>query len=255
MTHDYISFNPFRSIGIPSVKHLKPENMYARLSDIQQAEYILFPEYWQVNALVYALKKKIFPSISSYHLGHDKVEMTRSLMAFCPVNVLDTGIYSSASIEFDVLADRFGVPFVCKEIRSSCGLGVFLIQSKEEFCNFARQNPVVYAQKYLEMDRDMRIVIIGNQVVAAYWKIRAPGSFHNNVARGGHIDRTNIPAQVVDVISGVALALDIDHAGFDVAISEEGIFLLEFNLFFGTKGILETSSLLGSLIHHYLQSR
>jgi ribosomal protein S6--L-glutamate ligase len=39
---------------------------------VKNAIAVLFPEYWQINPLVYALKKRIFPSVPTYHLGHDK---------------------------------------------------------------------------------------------------------------------------------------------------------------------------------------
>ncbi|MFS8541302.1 MAG: hypothetical protein LOD89_04345, partial [Tissierellales bacterium] len=75
----FVTFNPFRTLGIPNVTYIKPENMFKEVERIKEADFILFPEYWQVNALVYGLKKNIFPSISTYHLGHNKVETTRVL--------------------------------------------------------------------------------------------------------------------------------------------------------------------------------
>jgi len=68
----YISFNPIRSIGIPCVAYLKPGDMVHSIHAVKNAIAVLFPEYWQINPLVYALKKRIFPSVPTYHLGHDK---------------------------------------------------------------------------------------------------------------------------------------------------------------------------------------
>lgn len=57
----YVTFNPIRSIGIPFTTYIKPGHMYRAVSEIVPARQILFPEYWQVNALIYALKKKYSP--------------------------------------------------------------------------------------------------------------------------------------------------------------------------------------------------
>ena len=255
VTYQYISFNPGRSMGVPSVRYIKPEDMFRHTDAIKEAKAVLFPEYWQVNALVHALKANIFPSVATYQLGHDKVEMTRGFLAACPLMVPKTGIYSNASIDFDTMAELFGLPFVCKEVRSSSGLGVFLIDHAEEFNAYIKDNPVVYIQEYLEIDRDLRIVVIGDQVLSAYWRMQAPGCFHNNVARGGRVDKTDIPELVLRQVLEVARELNINHAGFDVAVTPLGNYLLEFNPFFGTRGIAQNPLEMGQLIHQYLNAQ
>lgn len=254
MFQQYVTFNPLRSLGIPLVKYIKPEEMFGRLPELQTAHRILFPQSWQVNALAYALKKRIFPSLPTYHLGYDKIEMTRAFTALCPSKVPKTGIYSNGAVGFETLADEFGLPFVCKEPRSSSGLGVFLIRCSEDFNWYAKGNPTLYVQEYLEIDRDLRVVVIGEEVVSTYWRIKSPGAFHNNISRGGRVERTNIPENVVSEVAAVARALGIDYAGFDVAMTPSGTFLLEFNLFFGTRGIQQSSPELGKIVHRYLQS-
>lgn len=248
----YISFNPIRSIGIECVTYVKPGDMYRSVHAIKQAKAILFPEYWQVNSLVYALKKIIFPSICTYHLGHDKVEMTRSLQMLCPEYVLKTSIFSYENICFDALVEQFGLPFVCKCIRSSSGLGVFLIRSRNDYEAYAQMNPVVYAQEYVRMERDLRVVIVGQRVVSAYWRVGGTERFHNNVSRGGIICRTGVPADIVDKVLQIAQALGVNHAGFDIAVTSRGVYILEFNLYFGTRGIPLSSYELGRVINHYL---
>jgi len=248
----YISFNPIRSIGIPCVAYIKPGNMVHSLNQLKQAVAVLFPEYWQINPLVYALKKIIFPSVSTYHLGHDKVEMTRSLQMLCPEYVLKTGIFFHENICFDELVEQFGLPYVCKNIRSSSGLGGFLIRSRNDYACYAQMNPVVYAQEYVPMERDLRGVVIGDRVVAAYWRVGGQDHFHNNVSRGGMICRGDVPENIVEKVLQIAQALEVNYAGFDVAVTSRGIYVLEFNLYFGTRGIPLSSHELGLRIDRYL---
>ncbi|HCY85565.1 MAG TPA: hypothetical protein DHV36_10560 [Desulfobacteraceae bacterium] len=229
--------------------------MFKHLLEIQSAQKILFPEYWQVNSLIYGLNKPVFPSAATHHLGHNKVEMTRGFMAACPELTPRTGIYHAETVSFQHLADTFGLPFVCKEIRSASGLGVFLISTEADFNEYLRSNTVVYVQEYLDIDRDLRIVVIGNQVVSAYWRVGATQGFHNNVSRGGRIDRNDIPEFAVQKVLQAARDLNIDYAGFDAAITPEGIYLLEFNLQFGTSGIPYSSVELGRFIHEYLDQK
>ncbi|GGM27662.1 hypothetical protein GCM10011351_11880 [Paraliobacillus quinghaiensis] len=67
-----VSFNAFRTIGIPGVHYIKPDLMFKEINAIREADIVLFPETWQVPAFVYGWKKKIFPSIESMQLGFRK---------------------------------------------------------------------------------------------------------------------------------------------------------------------------------------
>ena len=46
---------------------------------------------------------------------------------------------------------------------------------------------VAYIQTYLPIDRDIRVVVIGDKVVHSYWRVAPKGEFRTNVATGGHI--------------------------------------------------------------------
>lgn len=234
------------------VKYIKPENMYQFTSDILTAKKVLFPEFWQVNTLIYAFKKEIFPSPSTYHLGHNKIEMTRAFEAYCPEFLPKTKIYASNAVYFENIVDEFGLPFVCKEVNNSSGFGVYLINSKEDFHFFKRDNAIVYIQEYLKIDRDLRVVIIGDKVVDSYWRIKDSDSFHCNIAQGGSVSKEIVPEDAVSTVLNIASHLGVNYAGFDVVLTETGLKIFEFNLYFGTKGISLNSVDLGNRIYEYL---
>ena len=56
MTGRFVSFDPLRTLNIPGVIPIKPEHWLIHRDIVQAADWILFPEYWQVNALVYGWK-------------------------------------------------------------------------------------------------------------------------------------------------------------------------------------------------------
>ncbi|AZR74172.1 alpha-L-glutamate ligase [Anoxybacter fermentans] len=250
-----VSFNPYRSIGVPGVRYIKPEMVFKHREEIAEADWILFPEYWQVNFLVYGLKKRIFPNINTYHLGHDKVEMTRAFWAVCPENTPYTQILASTDANIEQVLDEFTFPFVTKEVRNSMGRGVFLIENKKDFLEYAQKNSILYVQEYLPIDRDLRIVYLGDKVITAYWRIGAEGQFHNNVSRGGSISFDDIPEEAIRLVEKVARKLGINHAGFDVAEVDGHYYFLEFNHMFGNQALLEKKIPVGRLIYEYLQSQ
>ncbi|WP_099301170.1 ATP-grasp domain-containing protein [Bacillus sp. Marseille-P3800] len=231
-----ITFNPFRTIGLPGIDYVKPENMFKDQNRIEQADLCLFPENWQVNSLVYGLKKKIFPSIESIHLGYNKIEMTRALWTIFPTNIPYTLILGSSSKTVQDVLDTFAFPFVAKTTRSSMGRGVFLIQNEEDFHAYASNHDVLYVQEYIESNRDLRLCVIGDKVVNSYW--RESSGFKNNVAQGGVISFESIPQEAITLVERVAKKLSLDHVGFDVIVRDGQFYILEFNTLFGNQGFL-----------------
>ncbi|EOD00218.1 ATP-grasp domain-containing protein [Caldisalinibacter kiritimatiensis] len=249
-----VSFNPYRTIGIPGVKYIKPEHMFREIKTIKKADYILFPEYWQVNSLVYGLKKKIFPNINTFHLGHNKVEMTRALLATFPENVPYTRIMGKNRHSIEIIEEEFGYPCVAKEIKNSMGQGVFLIQKKQDLQRYIDNNDTLYIQEKLPIDRDLRVVYVGNKVVSAYWRIGKEGSFHNNVAKGGSYSFENIPLGAVDLVDKAAKTLGINHAGFDVVVVGDRYYILEFNVLFGNEALRHLGISIEKMIYDYILS-
>ena len=248
----YVTFTPLRSLGIKNTLYIKPDNMFRQLSQIKAADRLLFPRQWQVSSLVHALGKSIFPSPATYYLGQDKVEMTRGFMAACPQMVPRTGIYPKQGISFERLAETFGCPFVGKEPKSASGMGVYKIESEADFRDYEAHTPVIYVQELLDIDRDLRVVVVGDQVVEAYWRVGEGVEFHNNLARGGQVVREDIPEFVVQKTLDLARQLGIDYAGFDLAVTPEGIYILEFNPWFGTGGLVSGLADLGRWIETWL---
>ena len=140
-----ISFDPLRTLAMPGVRVVKPEHWLKEREALQDADWVLFPEYWQVNALHYGLKARIFPSLASYHLGHDKVEMTRAFESRWPAHVPPTVIEAPTAAGQEAALEALGLPLVVKAVRSSQGRGVRLIHSEGALARWCETQPVLYA--------------------------------------------------------------------------------------------------------------
>jgi ribosomal protein S6--L-glutamate ligase len=250
-----VSFDMFRTLGFEGTTYIKPSHFFAHKPEIQAADWVLFPEYWQVNALVYGLKCRIFPSQSSYLIGHNKIEMTRAFEAVVPENVPVTHIAPNTPTEAERLWALMDLPFVAKLPKASMGEGVWLIEDTRDWQDYLAKTDVLYVQEHLPIDRDIRVVIVGDQVVSAYWRCQSDRSFHNNVSRGGVIDQSDVPQAALDLALKVARLLDVDHAGFDVAMVGSHPYLLEFNRLFGNQGIAGGGETLRNAILAYLRDQ
>ncbi len=248
-----ITFQAYRTLGIPEARYIKPNLMFQEIEAIREADIILFPETWQVPALVYGLKKQIFPSVETLQLGYSKVEMTRALWTVAREHVPYTEILANTPTNIDYVLHTFPYPFVAKEARNARGNGVFLIEQERDFRTYAEQSEVLYVQEYLENDgKELRICIVGDQVFTAYWKVGADGSFLHNVAQGGELCFDFVPQEACELVLRVAKELNINHAGFDVMMSGDRYYILEFNALFGNQGIQAKGLSVESAIYQYL---
>lgn len=250
-----VSFNAFRTLRLPDVTYIKPEHYQRHLPLIAEADWLLFPEYWQVGSLQFGLKARLFPSLASYWLGHDKIEMTRAFSTLEPAHVPWTLIEPNTADGAQRIWETLPLPFVAKIPRASEGEGVFLIENRGDWERYRALTPALYAQEYLPIDRDLRIVVVGDEVLGGYWRLRSDRSFHNNVARGGSVLREALPESAVALVRRLAGAFDIDHAGFDVAMVDGHPYVLEFNRLFGNQGLGDLNETLHDHMFGYLQRK
>ena len=247
-----VSFDVFRTLGFPDTTVLKPEHFLLHKAVLQEADWVLFPEYWQLNALVHGLKCRVFPSVASYRIGHDKVEMTRAFQVVAPEHTPWTRIEANGPQEQDMIWDAMSLPFVAKLPKASMGEGVWLIESRVDWQAYCERTNVLYAQEYLPIDRDVRVVVVGDRVLTAYWRTQAEQGFYNNVARGGQIVTVDVPPAATELALRLARELGVDHAGFDIAMVEGYPYVLEFNRLFGNQGLAQGVDLQAAILD-YLQ--
>ncbi|MHA7879718.1 MAG: ATP-grasp domain-containing protein [Saccharospirillum sp.] len=248
-----ISFDVFRTLNLPNVTHLKPEQFFRHKEALRQADWVLFPQYWQLNALLYGLNCRIFPSEATYRLGHDKIEMTRLFQMLVPEHTPLTLIEPNGPSQRDEIWDNMTLPFVAKHPKASMGEGVWLIESRTDWLRYCERSDVLYVQEYLPIDRDLRIVIVGNQVVSAYWRHQAAQGFYNNVARGGLISHEPVPDTAIELALQIVRQCGIDHAGFDIAMVAGHPYLLEFNRLFGNQGLTQGTAIRDAILDYLTQ--
>jgi len=250
-----VTFDPFRTLGCPDLLYIKPAQLMSHLSELDAADVVLFPDYADVNLITFAMNKPMFPSLSSYLLGFNKVEMTRAFQLRFPAHVPVTLILPNEPRYQKRVLESMDYPFVAKLIRSSMGEGVFLIEAEHDWHYYCSKTDTLYVQEKLDIDRDLRVVWIGDRVVHAYWRVAAPGAFHNNLAHGGTIELDNIPQAALTLVENIAKRFGIDYAGFDIAMDGDHPYIFEFNRLFGLEGLNRAKINPGEIIHDYLLRR
>ena len=219
------------------------------LESIQRAEVIYYPTPFFAASFT-AMGKRVFPALMCYLHRGDKIAQT-TLFNLQGVPHPKTRVYYGRQRRR--ILDDFDFPFVAKTPRhSGQGRGVFLIHDRDQMARYLDNHRVAYIQEYLDIDRDLRVVLINYRAVAAYWRIAAPGQWRTNVHLGGVVSLKNVPRQGVEFAADVARRCGFDEVGLDVCLHRERWLAVEANMKFGTKGLrlagIDVSTVVGDMI-------
>jgi ribosomal protein S6--L-glutamate ligase len=201
---------------------------------IRESNVIYYPTAFYAD-IFDTMGKRTFPNYHAYKYGQDKIKQT-ALFNLLKIPHPRTRVFYGDHQKSRILA-HFQFPFVAKIPRGSAlGRGIYLIRNEEELSQYNVLTRAAYVQEYLEMDRDLRVVVIRGRPIHAYWRIAPPGDFRTNVSRGGIISFDNIPEEGVDLAVNTARLCQLDDVGLDICFSKGRYWVLEANMKYGKKG-------------------
>jgi ribosomal protein S6--L-glutamate ligase len=201
---------------------------------LRGAEKIYYPSTHYADMFA-AMGKQIFPSAHTYRFVQDKIKQT-TLFQLLGVPIPRTRFFYGRRKREKIL-QYFDFPFVAKIARGSAlGRGVYLIENREDLDRYCESATVAYIQAYLPVDRDVRVVVIGERVRHSYWRIGEPGEFRNNVEQGGYISFSPVPAEAVRLARETARRCGWDDVGMDICIYKGRPYVLEANMKYGKQG-------------------
>jgi len=124
--------------------------------------------------------------------------------------------------------------FIYKPILSSMGKGSIRFQDPDLAYNaykmLSRFSQPLLIQKYVQNPgRDIRVFVIGSEVVGSAYKYRAQGNWKTNVAQGGRMTDELIPNDMLKLGVRATKVMGLDYAGVDIMESPEGPVILEVN--------------------------
>jgi ribosomal protein S6--L-glutamate ligase len=231
------------TLGVwPDFSDYGPEE--ARL--IRDAEKIYYPSAYYADMFA-AMGKKIFPSGHNYRFAQDKIRQT-ALFNLLKIPSPHTRIFYGRR-RHEKIMEYFRFPFVAKIPRGSAsGRGVFLITQPEQLADYIALTKVAYIQEYLPVEKDIRVVIIGDHFVHAYRRTPPPGEFRSNVGVGGDICFEGVPDAAIALARRTATACGWNDVGIDVCISRSNCYILEANMKYGREGFRQAGIDYGKLM-------
>jgi ribosomal protein S6--L-glutamate ligase len=201
---------------------------------IRQARKVYYPTHFYAE-LFDTAGIATFPSYHTYKFVQDKIKQTALLSILGIPHPRTRVFYGKRQIA--AITRHFRFPFIAKIPRGSAmGRGVFRIRNSEELDRYTLNATIAYIQEYLPIDRDIRVVVIGNRVVHAYWRIAPAGDFRTNVAVGGTVSLDPVPRAARELALDTARKCLWDDVGIDICQCNGQYYVIEANMKYGKEG-------------------
>ena len=99
---------------------------------------------------------------------------------------------------------------------------------------------VLYLQRFISNPgRDIRVFVVGGDVPSAIYRLAPPGSWINNLSRGGSHEICEVTGEIAGMAAEAAGAVGAVYAGVDLIEGEDGLQILEVNGTPSGRGIYE----------------
>ncbi len=142
--------------------------------------------------------------------------------------------------------DRYGEEAVYKTAIGTHGGGTWKVGADDPV-NAMVGNRYAFLQELVDQEgvpnRDIRVYVVGGEVIAAMYRYAPDNDWRTNVALGGSVeDATNdLPEEAREMARRASNAVGLDYAGVDLVEGEEGWFVLEVNPTAGFKGLYQAT--------------
>ncbi len=190
----------------------------------------------------------VFNSASVIEKVRDKLH-THQILAQSGIDTPDT-MLAKFPVDMKLIEETIGFPVVVKTLNGALGIGVFLLENPSAFRDLmdlvgeTNPNLQLIFQKFVAVSkgRDLRLLVVDGEVVAAMERRAKDGGFKANYSSGASVHEFIPDKESIDIALKTAAALDIDVGGIDLLFKEGGGYTIcEANTFPGFKGLEEAS--------------
>ncbi|RLF10864.1 MAG: lysine biosynthesis protein LysX [Thermoprotei archaeon] len=189
-----------------------------------------------LSALLETAGLRVINSFKTTHICGDKLLTSLTLFkAGLPIPRFAVAFTSEAAIK---AIEKLGLPVVFKPVVGSHGrfvsmvndmsLARSLLEHIEALGNGLHR--VHYIQEYIDKpSRDIRVVVVGGEVVASIYRYAPDGEWRTNVAVGGRAEPCKLPPEVEELALRAAEAVGGEVVGVDLMESKEEVLVNEVN--------------------------
>jgi RimK family alpha-L-glutamate ligase len=140
-------------------------------------------------------------------------------------------------IDDNLITENIGYPCVVKVVTGSYGAGVYLCEKKRDykklvdFIEKLGNKKTLIVQEYLgeRPGEDLRVLVIGGQVIGAMKRTAPEGDFRANITNGGTGSLFEVTPEIDVIARETAQVLGLSIAGIDLLFDPRGFRVCEAN--------------------------
>ncbi|MGQ3889243.1 ATP-grasp domain-containing protein [Legionella sp. CNM-1927-20] len=165
-------------------------------------------------------------------------------------------------IALETIKKEIGFPLVVKNMTSARGIGVSLCETLEAFQDLtgllgSQFNQQLVVQQFIASSygRDLRILVIGQEIVGCMQRISKSG-FKANYSLGGDVELFDLTPEIAKLALECTKIVNLDISGVDLLFGQDGYLICEANSSPGFKGMeLATGKDIATKIMHYVMTK
>jgi RimK family alpha-L-glutamate ligase len=136
-----------------------------------------------------------------------------------------------------LVATKIEFPCIIKVDIGSFGEGIYLCHTEQEYHNIIEFSQALHVdetllvQQYLgdRPGEDLRVFVIGGEVLGAMKRTAPTGDFRANITKGGTGVAYPVSQEINDIALATAAVLGLDIAGIDLLFDKDGFKVCEAN--------------------------
>ncbi|MEM3849183.1 MAG: RimK family alpha-L-glutamate ligase, partial [Zestosphaera sp.] len=123
---------------------------------------------------------------------------------------------------------------VFKPLIGSMGYGSLLVTDPDVAFIIGKtwlshSQPVLLQRYMRSKDRDIRVFVVGGEVLGAIYRYKPENTWKTNVAQGAKVEGAVVDVELKELSIKATETLGLDYAGVDVGETEEGYVIYEVN--------------------------
>lgn len=209
-----------------------------------------------VSKMLHAHKKTVIDSILCDTIVRDKCEESVLLK----INAIrqPRTYYARKLSQWERLLKDVEYPLIIKPTDGQQGKDIYKCTSFSDVENVLLQDEKKYiAQEFLEIDGDIRVFIVGNQVLGAIKRFVVKDDFRSNASLGARTETYHLSPQESDFALRAHRAIGYDISGVDMVSVNDTPYIIEINhtpqwqTFKKTTGINPAESIINYALQKY----
>lgn len=159
------------------------------------------------------------------------------------INIPKSMAVNHEEIDEYLIEEHFRPPVVLKMLEGTHGKGVALIDTIRDLRSmiemFQLKKHRVMIQAFIEesVGKDIRVIVVGDQVVASMERTASEGEFRSNLHMGGSAQKIVLTEEEMLLAKRATKAIGLGFAGVDILRTKNKSYVLEVNASPGLEGI------------------